>query len=291
MKKTLWGVLLIGTLLSGCSIDDVNSTNTDSDLQITAGISTATEGFSILVYIDGGTPPYEVQYTAINPTADTDLKITSVDSVYSDNGLKYEYEFTRENEREISPGKYKFTVTDGKGTIKTYNIVRKGWVIQYDPSNHIWYKGSKVIWSGYSGDVSAYNNEGYSFSVVFGEDAYFDYKHPRLLVSAPEGTTLLNGTNNFSPSLIGSSSSNQLQVQFETVLNNQWDIRYSSNTVSNQTGYISIDITSDDSNEYGLNYVKILFESVILSGWDSSTSSFVETTLSGVAYATYYTGD
>ena len=291
MKKTIWGVLLIGTLISSCSKEDVNSTNTDSDLQITAGISTVTEGFSILVYIDGGTPPYEVQYTAINPTADTDLKITSVDSVYSDNGLKYVYEFTRENEREISPGKYKFTVTDGKGTIKTYNIVRKGWVIQYDPSNHIWYKGSKVIWSGYSGDVSAYNNEGLTFSVTFGEDAYFDYKHPRIVIAAPTGVTLLNGKNDFSPSLIGNSAYNQLQVQFDAVINNEWDISYSTSTGVDQSGYISIDIISDDSNGYGIKYVKILFESVILRGWDSSTSSFVETTLSGVASATYYTGD
>jgi hypothetical protein len=75
------------------------------------------------------------------------------------------------------------------------------------------------------------------------------------------------------------------------VINNEWVISYSTSTGVDQSGYISIDIISDDSNGYGIKYVKILFESVILRGWDSSTSSFVEITLSGVASATYYTGD
>lgn len=290
MNKLFIGLITASMIMTSCKEDQNEISSNTTELQITTP-EYLTEASSIWLRIEGGAPPYEVQYTPENPTADTDLIIIEEQKYDGDIYLDHGYNFTRESERNLSPGKYKFKVTDADGTIKTKTVVNKGFIIQYDPTNRLMHSGKNLEWSGYSGDIEVYNNNGLTFSANFGQEAYYDYSRPRLWISAPEGVNFPDGTTDFFSSSIGSVTSNQLQIQLETVSNNNWSVMYNTNNVSNQSGSISIDIISDNSNGYGLSYLKIDFTSVNLEGYDLSTSSNSQTVLSGVIYATYYEGD
>ncbi len=295
LSKLVLGFAAISLIASSCSKDEEDTNpnssnggnnNNSNGLEITT-TDTLDEASRIWIRVDGGTPPYEIDYTAMNPTADNDLIIVEVQVPDGDVTLDYGYKFERSSDRTLSPGTYEFTVTDADGNTDTKTVINKGFIIQYDPTNILMYDGYVLDWNGYSGDVSPYNN--FQFSMSIGEDSYFDYNYPRIAIDAWDAL-LQDGVNDFPSALIGSAPSNQLQVQLDLVSNNEWSTSYNTNNVSDQTGSMSIQMDADDATGHGLDYLRIEFNSVKLSGWDSSSSSNVETLLNGVVFAIYYEG-
>lgn len=290
LSRLFIGLMIASVVLTSCTKDDDEATPSNSNgLQIEAS-DFVDQAQSFNITVNGGTPPYEVKYTPINTTADNDLIIIREETyINSDTDIDYFYEFDRESDLANNPGTYEFIVTDSDGNTATKTIVNRGLIIEYDPTNRIWYQGSKVSW--YPGDVGAYNYEGYSFGVTIGAEGLGNNTHHRLIISAPDGTTLADGITDFPSSLIGSMLDGQLQIQFWTVSNGESDIIFSSSSVSNQSGSMTIQLISDDSNEYGIEYIKIVFNGVKLEGFDSETLQNVEFELTGVVAIRYYEGE